>query len=101
MKDLEAGAIIEMPRYKFRKEVRALKIAKIDHKENPDETGQSASESYGAVITPANHGYGAFEVTAEFMTKHKPEVGGYYVVYSDGYKSFSPAKEFEDGYRAI
>ena len=101
MKDLDVGAIREMPRYKCHKEVWALKIAKIDHKKNPDETGQSASASYGAVITPADQGYGAFEVTAEFMTKHKPEVGGYYVVYSDGYKSFSPAKAFEEGYRAI
>lgn len=91
----------EMPRYRCHKEVWALKIAQIDHKKNPDETGETQSASYGAVITPADQGYGAFEVPAEFMTKHKPEVGGYYVVYEGGYTSFSPAKAFEDGYRAI
>jgi hypothetical protein len=35
------------------------------------------------------------------MTKHAPEVGGYYVVYADGYKSYSPAKAFEDGYTQV
>ena len=35
------------------------------------------------------------------MEKHKPHAGGYYVVYDDGYKSFSPAKAFEEGYRLL
>jgi len=35
------------------------------------------------------------------MYKHKPEVGGYYVVYADGYKSFSPAQAFEEGYTRV
>jgi hypothetical protein len=35
------------------------------------------------------------------MFKHKPEVGGYYVVYKDGYRSFSPAEAFETGYEKI
>ena len=30
-----------------------------------------------------------------------PEVGGYYVVHKDGYKSFSPANAFEEGYTRI
>ena len=30
-----------------------------------------------------------------------PEVGGYYVVYEDGYKSFSPAGAFESGYTPL
>lgn len=37
-------------------------------------------------------------VSAEYMRKHEPHVGGYYVVYEDGYKSFSPAAAFEKGY---
>lgn len=42
---------------------------------------------------------GAFvAVTENFILKHKPEVGGYYVKYADGYESFSPAKAFEEGY---
>lgn len=91
----------EMPRYRCHKEVWALKIAAIDHKPNPDTSGQSAQSSYGASITPEDEGYGAFSVDAEYVHKHKPEAGGYYVVYADGYKSYSPAKAFEDGYSRI
>ena len=39
--------------------------------------------------------------TPNYMHKHKPEVGGYYVVYEDGYKSFSPAGAFESGYTLL
>ena len=35
------------------------------------------------------------------MLKHQPTVGGYYVVYKDGYKSFSPADAFESGYTRV
>lgn len=51
-----------------------------------------------AVITPEDGRYGAFTVDAAYVRKHQPQVGGYYVVYKDGYKSFSPADAFEDGY---
>jgi hypothetical protein len=30
-----------------------------------------------------------------------PSVGGYYVVYDDGYKSYSPSEAFEGGYTKI
>lgn len=92
------GINAEMPRYKSHKQVHALKIGSIERKPNPDPTGNSAASSYGAVITPAEDGYAPFEVDAAYMNKHNPEAGGYYVVYEDGYASFSPAKAFEDGY---
>lgn len=38
-------------------------------------------------------------LTDEFMKKHTPEVGGYIVMYKDGYTSFSPADPFEEAYR--
>lgn len=41
------------------------------------------------------------QITAEFMGRHGPEVGGYFVEYADGYQSYSPAKAFEEGYRAV
>jgi hypothetical protein len=40
-------------------------------------------------------------VSEEFLAKHKPEAGGYYVVYDDGYVSFSPASAFEAGYTLL
>lgn len=53
------------------------------------------------LITPEEDGYAAFTIDSEYMLRHKPVVGGYYVVYEDGYKSFSPAKAFEDGYTKL
>ena len=38
------------------------------------------------------------EVLPEYMDKHQPERGGYYVLYEDGYESWSPAPAFEAGY---
>ena len=81
----------ELPRYKCHKEVHALKIAAIHY-----------GEANGpAVITPAETGYAPFRVNKEYVRKHNPQPGGYYVVYEDGYKSFSPANAFEQGYSRI
>lgn len=44
---------------------------------------------------------GARIVDSEWFLKHKPAVGGYYVEYPDGYKSYSPAEAFEKGYSII
>ena len=83
----------EMPKYVCHKKVWALKIAEIT--EPTDATGTSRT------IIPADEGYGPFVVDGAYMAKHKPEVGGYYVVYEDGYKSFSPASAFESGYTRV
>jgi len=40
-------------------------------------------------------------VTTEWLEKHNPEVGGYVVIYSDDYMSYSPAAAFEGGYQVI
>ena len=80
----------EMPRYKCHKQVHALKILHV-HIES-DERG---------LVTPVDDGFAPFFVSSEFMEKHNPEGGGYYVVYKDGYKSFSPAKAFDEGYSLI
>ena len=88
----------EMPRYKCHKKVRALKIAAI--KWNNEDDPQAETDG-SAMITPADEGYAPFIADAAFMHKHKPEIGGYFVVYEDGYKPFSPAKAFEEGYARI
>ena len=79
----------KMPTYRCHKEVWALKIEEI------------ATGTDGAMITPVEEGYAPFFVDGAYLEKHKPEVGGYYVVYKDGYKSFSPAEAFEDGYTKV
>ena len=40
-------------------------------------------------------------VDTEWANKHDVEDNGYYVVYEDGYASWSPAEPFEEGYTLI
>lgn len=80
----------EMPKYQCHKTVWALKIAGI--------VGDQQGNVY---FQPAEPGYDKILLTPEYTAKHRPEVGGYYVVYDDGYKSFSPASAFEAGYTRL
>lgn len=89
---VESDAQTPMPMYQSHKRVWAFKIADIKR-------GQLADGS--ALIVPADAGYLPFRVDRAYMLKHEPQVGGYYVVYEDGYKSFSPAKAFEEGYTKL
>jgi hypothetical protein len=126
---MEGTASREMPRYKCHKEVWALKIAEVRKEVACCEEGggivcglpkrlhtakaakgdvgmdhdfiAGTWDVPGATIVPVEAGYGAFEVSEEYVDKHNPQAGGYYVVYKDGYKSFSPAEAFEEGYTKI
>lgn len=75
---------MELPRYRSHKIVRAAKIVAIDFGERLD-------------LAP----HGVVEVDRTWIMEKRAEVGGYYVVYDDGYASFSPAKAFEEGYTLI
>lgn len=76
---------MEMPRYQSHKRVYALKIARVE----------------GCTITPDDGRYAPISVEPEMYLRYTPTAGDYYVVYDDGYKSFSPAKAFEDGYSLV
>ena len=80
----------ELPIYQCHKKVWALKIRMV--KTHPD-----GSHS----IVPEDLGFAPIDVSEEYMIKHDPKDGGYYVVYADGYKSYSPAEPFESGYTRI
>jgi hypothetical protein len=83
----------EMPRYKCHKEVRALKISTV-YPVDPDggvDLGFS-DEGYTHILR---------HVSAEYVRKHNPQPEGYFVVYDDGYESWSPARAFEEGYTRI
>lgn len=82
-----------MPKYQCHKKVWALKIKTID--------GLNQDPIINVTITPEEKTYAPFQVNYGYIDKHKPEVGGYYVVYEDGYESFSPAEAFESGYTKI
>lgn len=91
---------IEMPKYKCHKEVHALQISDIEldvvaaYREGRETDG-------GAMLTPFDRRYSAIRVPHDFVSRNKLTVGGYYVVYEDGYRSFSPQGAFEQGYTKI
>lgn len=78
-------ASIEMPKYVSHKTVWALKIKSIER-------------DAVTLLTFEEPGYAARAVSYAYDQKHNPQPGGYFVVYADGYESFSPAKAFEEGY---
>ena len=53
------------------------------------------------ILTFEDPRYEVRVVSYAYDEKHKPEPGGYFVVYEDGYESFSPAKAFEEGYTLV
>ena len=79
--------VVELPAYKSHKTVRAAKITGFRQNGNPDMPDLLLGE-IGAVVA----------LLPDWHEKHKPQVGGYYVLYEDGYTSYSPAKAFEEGY---
>ncbi len=105
----EPQAMAELPRYRCHKEVWALKIKSIFPvkptiaeleallREEPD----TYRSPVGAMIHPEDEHYAPFTVDQDYVRKHNPQVGGYYVQYKDGYKSYSPAEAFDDGYTLI
>lgn len=78
----------EMPRYQSHKKVWALKIAAL-------EVGARGEVK----IAPADEGYAPFTTADGWADRFKgSEDPGYYVVYEDGYASWSPTEAFEAGY---
>lgn len=76
-----------LPAWQSHKTVWASKIVSIEPAPGTENgTRLNVEEGEPAVVPPA------------WVEKHKPEVGGYFVLYSDGYRSFSPARAFEEGY---
>lgn len=79
----------KLPQYLCHKKVRACQIGLVHKKD-----GQW-------LLTPADESISQIVVTEHYMKKHQPAAGGYFVLYEDGYESFSPAEAFESGYSRI
>lgn len=75
-----------LPLYQCHKQVRACKIEAI------------SNVAGGWEITPTDRSLDPVRVPRAYVEKHNPQPGGYLVAYRDGYLSYSPAREFEDGY---
>ena len=83
---------VELPKYKCFKEVRAAKITGIEPR---DEKDGGTNLLFGEIS-------GRMEVDDDWRNQNPAcNVGGYFVVYKDGYTSYSPAEAFESGYTKI
>lgn len=72
----------ELPLYQCHKQVRAAKITGMV------DGGRTLVLGEYGTVTPG----------VVWLNKHQPAVGGFYVVYGDGYTSYSPASSFYAGY---
>jgi hypothetical protein len=89
MSDSEiGGASMEMPRYVSHKKVWALEIAAIGEPLNGHRS-----------LAFRDKGYAGKSVREEMFSRYVPVPGDFYVVYVDGYQSFSPRIAFLEGYK--
>ena len=86
------SAAAEMPRYQSHKFVWALEIDTITN--DVDAAGAK-------MLTFRDKGYAKMRASLEMFSRYVPVPGDYYVVYADGYKSFSPRKAFVEGYTRV
>lgn len=81
-----------MPKWECHKTVWALRIRDVD----PVTDGGAFLHFYapddGWPQPPP------LKVEAAYVIKHNPQAQGYFIVYEDGYQSWSPAEAFEAGY---
>ncbi len=94
---MENFTTAEMPKYQSHKIVHAIKIDKIELDSVKAEEERRETDGHANLIGDG------FDVNVDhsYVKKHDPQIGGYYIVYEDGYKSFSPAEAFEKGYTKI
>ena len=78
----------DLPSYACHKIVRAAKILRVDQS-IPCLVVEIDGEERG--LLPASEDYWA-------RARNAGETAGYYVLYGDGYESWSPTEAFEDGY---
>ena len=87
--------ISTLPMWQSHKVVKAGKIALIIPS-GPDLFGDAPKAT--KLVLQQGH---QVTVSEEYMLKHKPQVGGYFVMDEDGYQSWSPKESFEQGYTSI
>jgi len=90
---------VELPRYQCHKQIRAAKIAEVTLH---DPTGSNPPVEFaGGFLHFEDKRIPCVAFDANFWNKHHPEKGGYFVIYTNGYISYSPAQAFEEGYTII
>lgn len=87
--DIDGAPATEMPRYISHKQVWALEIAEVQYDREYDQK----------ILVFKEPGYAPLKPAFEMFSRYTPVAGDFYVVYADGYKSFSPRKAFIEGYK--
>lgn len=95
--DVDTTVSTQLPRWKSHKEVWGDRIAEI-HQAGPDDELQSVDDSGIRWVLDCR---GVIFVTKDLIARGQPQVGDYFVQYDDGYKSWSPAQPFEEGYTRL
>ena len=90
MEETTAAAPKPLPAYRSHKTVYALKIEAIE---------PHAHDPHGVVLHFVDKSYEPAHVTV--ANRPTPQAGWYYVVYENGYHSFSPADAFESGHTLV
>lgn len=85
--EYNASYLAILPHWKCHKVVRAGKIS-LMARDAPN----------GLLMIHAEPSNMPFAVPLDFLYRHNPSIGGYFVVYEDGYISYSPDDVFEAGY---
>lgn len=106
-----------MPSYQQTKIIHGAKILEIEYlglhyqltldtnelrgmitpRESPTEHDKKWEASYQPGGKHYNEACHKVKIDFTWHDKHQPEVGGYFVLYPDGYTSYSPATPFESG----
>lgn len=81
-----------LPLYKSHKTVRALEISSL---------APHAAVDGKYVLTFTDTSYPPMSIAQAMLARYRPVRGDFYVVYEDGYASFSPRKAFVDGYTLV
>lgn len=88
---------LPLPLFVSHKQVRALKIAMIEER-------VIDGHVHGVRLSFADERYEPKALDLDYALRLSSKRGddlGYYVVYADGYESWSPTQAFEDGYSAL
>lgn len=80
----------DVPVYRSHKHVRALEIMSC-----------APLVGGGCVICFFGGRFPSQTCGAEMFSRYQPVTGDFYVIYEDGYRSFSPRKAFLDGYTLV
>lgn len=82
----------DWPKYQSHKVVQAAKIVRLEYR------GEDAASGVPRVFVDPGDGVEQEFWSFEPGMMQRAEIGGFAVLYPDGFKSISPAKAFEEGY---